>query len=89
MAGLVPAIHVLKDSRVEIVPSRIVNDNLANFPGARPMLDRFLTLDRVANVVEHLEKYKPIEAVSFEESSDCTGSMFIYATHQIGRYANV
>src|SRR4051794_4715104 len=65
MAGPSPAMAGLLVQRlVEVVPFRVHAVDEADLPGARPVLDRLLALDRVADVFETLVVDETLEAVA-------------------------
>jgi hypothetical protein len=80
MAGLVPAIHALVEVSnqrfVKVIPAWIHGVDETDFPGARPMLDSFLALDCVADVVELFVVNEPLQAVTLTEATNRAFSMF-------------
>ena len=89
MAGLVPAIHVLQDGLVKIVPVRVLNNDLANLPSARPMLDRLFALDCIADIIENFKIDELLETISLGKARHRPDSMFMDTAHQICGDANV
>jgi hypothetical protein len=59
-----PSTSLLRDYIVKIVPIRIIGDNKSNLPGARPMLDIMLALDRISDVVKGLEVNEPLQPIA-------------------------
>ncbi len=68
MAGLVPAIHDLKQRFIEVIPIRVVRHDQPYLPSARPMLDRRFALDRQFDSVVWLGIDQSLEAVAFGET---------------------
>src|ERR1700722_2158057 len=72
-----------RQCRIQIIPIGIHLVNEADFPRARPMLDRLLALNRVADIVELLLVDEKLEPVSLRESVDQPLAMLIDASEQI------
>jgi hypothetical protein len=83
MAGLVPAIHALLQSIGEIVPCAISAIDKPDFPRPRPMFNRFLTLDRVSNVVVDLKEDQALQSVTFCKSRNQAMTMLIASSNQV------
>ena len=73
--GVVGATRLLVQRLVEIIPIGIHAVDQADFPGARPVLQVALALDRQADVVEPFVINESLQAVGFceavDESSRC------------------
>jgi hypothetical protein len=89
MPGLVPGIHALRKRIEQIVPSRIETMNGSNFPSARPMLHRFLALNRTSHIIVPFVVYKSFQAITFGEAFDESFTVLICSANQIIRDANV
>jgi len=88
MAGLVPAIHVflcrILDKRViKITPIRIHRMNQPHLPCSRPMFDRFLALNSVADIVKTFCIDQSLQAMVFCKSVNESFSVFIGSPGQV------
>ena len=89
MAGLVPAIHVLSDDGfIKIVPVGVIDNDLPDFPGARPMFDIVLALNSGSDIVENLKVNEALYSVLFGKTFDRSRAMLKYATSKIVRDAD-
>src|SRR5205807_1254840 len=84
-----PSTPSLRDRRIEVVPIWIINDDLSDLPGTRPMFDVVFALDGVADVIKRLEVDQPLQAVSLREAIDESGAMFEDAANEVVCHANV
>ena len=58
-------------------------------PGASPILDLFLTLDRLADVVVHLEPNECVHAMLLGEPIDEIVFVFVDSLYEVGRDSGV
>jgi hypothetical protein len=89
VAGLVPAIHDLREPIVEIVPIGILMEDQPHFPRAPPMFHISLSLPRRAHVIVMLSQYEPPQAVLFGEALDKTRAVFPRTSGKVIRCADV
>jgi hypothetical protein len=92
MPGLDPGIHEAYQraiSLLEIAPLRIGRVHQIKLPGARPMFDVLLALDRQRRVIVFFEMNELLEAVCFGEACNGTCAVLLRTPHQIVRYSDV
>jgi hypothetical protein len=89
MAGLVPAIHVLKQVIKEVAPLRIFFEDETGLPRPRPMLDVFLSLNGSSNIVLTFEIDELVQPISLCESRHDARAMLAHSTNKIIGDANV
>ena len=88
MAGFVPAIHVflrrISDKRVvKITPIRIHSMNQPDLPCSRPMFDRFLALNRVADIIKAFCIDQSLQAMVFCKSINEPLPVFVGSPRQV------
>ena len=71
------------------MPLGIVDHDFADLPGAGPVLDIVLSLDRGLNVVKLFKIDEAFQSVAFCETIDKAGAMFEDSAHKIICDANV
>src|SRR5205809_1133684 len=77
MAGLVPAIHDLSEGVIQVEPLWVVCVDEPDLPGATPVLDVLLALNRTSDVVECLEVNEGLQTVALREACDSSDTMFV------------
>jgi hypothetical protein len=89
MAGLVPAIHVLNEPIVEIIPLGIRREDQTHFPPSRPVFHVLLALDRCADIGMTFREYEPFQSVSLCKALSHSLPVFPDATGKVTGNAGV
>src|SRR5438105_2911423 len=80
---------LLRNRQIKIIPVGIIDDDLSDLPGARPMLDVVLALNGIQNVVKSFEIDQPLQSIPFAETFDKSRTMLEDASDKIIGHADV
>src|SRR5579862_5411458 len=72
--------QISRDGIVQVIPIRIDRVDKPNLPGARPVLDRFLALDGIADIIKIFRIDKFLQAITLRKSLDESLAVLKYPT---------